>query len=84
MNQRIMKIKEKKAVLVGIDKYMDSGIGNLLFTVKDARSFWEILVDPERGKYDSANVNLMVNESQDEAQLPIKSNIMSSIRMMSR
>jgi len=80
---KLLDIGSKKAVLVGIDEYVDSSINNLQFSVNDVKSFCEILIDSDRGQYDSENVKLLIGESQ-EGEKPNRSNIMSSITALSR
>ena len=81
---KTLKIVENRAVLVGIDDYLDRNIGSLRYAVRDVHSLYDILVDGERGKYDPSLVYLVTNDSEDKTLLPMKSNIMASVKTMSK
>lgn len=50
------------ALIVGIGRYRDPGIRPLDFTHADARSFRDLLVDPERTGFAPDNVRLLLDE----------------------
>ena len=74
----------KRALLVGINKYSDRKVSNLNFCVNDVTSAHEILVVPERGGFDPDNCHLMIDYSKEDRLKPIRSNLMSSIKSLSR
>ena len=78
-----LEIGNKKAVLVGINQYVDSSINKLNYSVDDVKSFYEILLDPKRGQYDSENIKLLIDDNQ-EREKPSRSDIMSAITSLSR
>lgn len=78
-----LKTEGKKALLVGINKYSDRKVTNLNFCVNDVTSTYEILVDPERGGFDPNYCHLMTDNSEDRLK-PIRSNLMSSIKSLSK
>lgn len=58
-------IRDKYALVVGIRQFADPEIaksGELRYTDKDARDFYEYLVDPQGGRFDPDKVILLVNE----------------------
>jgi len=76
-----LRIGDKKAVLVGINQYSDDGVAGLNYSANDVKSFFDILVDNDRGQYDPRNVKLLVDNGQDH---PTRSNVMSAITSLSR
>lgn len=79
-----LKTNGKRALLVGINKYSDRKVTNLNFCVNDVTSTHEILVAPERGGFDPVNCHLMIDYSKEDGSKPIRSNLMSSIKSISR
>lgn len=55
-------IREKYALVVGIGTFKDPQIPKLRYTAKDARDFRDYLVDPQGGRFDPANVELLVDQ----------------------
>src|SRR5438093_1530003 len=47
------------AVVIGIGRYTDPAIPDLIYGVADAEAFHKVLVDPERGRFDPDNVKLL-------------------------
>lgn len=83
MNQSsLLEIRNKRAVLVGINEYGDNSIKNLSYSVADVTSTQEVLTDPKRAGYDPANLRLMVDNAEDASKKPVRSNIMSSIKSL--
>ena len=79
-----MKTQGKKALLVGINKYQDSKLSNLKFSVNDVSSIYSIFTDPNRGGFTPDNCLLMTDKKRKENLKPIRSNLMSSIRSLSQ
>ena len=79
-----METNGKRALLVGINKYSDRKVSNLNFCVNDVTSAHEILVVPERGGFDPDNCQLLTDYSKEDRLKPIRSNLMSSIKSLSR
>jgi len=50
------------ALIIGISRYRDENVNDLNFTQADARSFHELLVDPERAGFPPGNVRLLLDE----------------------
>ncbi len=55
-------IREKWALVVGVDEFQDPGINKLNFTGDDARGFASLLADPEVGDFKKENVFCLVNQ----------------------
>ena len=69
MNQSsLLEIRNKRAVLVGINEYGDNSIKNLSYSVADVTSTQEVLTDPKRAGYDPANLRLMVDNAEDASK----------------
>src|SRR5688572_12667243 len=66
------------AVIVGIDCYSDSQIRQLRYARADAEAIHAVLTDPEVGRFDPANVTLLLDESA--TQRAIRSAIGTSLR----
>lgn len=79
-----MEAKGKRALLVGVNRYNDRKISNLSFCVNDARALHRILIGPERGGFDRNNCYLMMDDSKEDRFKPIRSNLMSSIKSLSK
>jgi len=83
MNQSsLIEIRNKRAVLVGINEYSDNSIRALSYSVADVISTQKLLTDPNRAGYELANVKLMVDNVDEDNKRPIRSNIMSSFRTL--
>ena len=79
-----LEAKAKRALLVGVNKYNDRKISNLNFCVNDVTSVHRILTSPERGGFDPNSCYLMVDDSKEDRFKPIRSNLMSSIKSLSK
>ena len=66
-------IGDKWAVVIGISKFADPRVPGLKFSSKDARDFYDYLIDPNGGKFKPDHVRLLVD---DEAS---KVNIMDTL-----
>ena len=53
---------QRYAVIVSIGNYQDARIPKLRFTRADAESFYQYLIDPDRGGFSSENVRLLIDE----------------------
>lgn len=77
----LIEIGNRLALLVGINKYDDSSINELHFSVKDISGLQEILVDPDKGRYDANDIRVL---SDENAEKPTRNNILSKLTTMSR
>jgi len=62
-------VHEKWALVVGISKFHDKGLGRLNFAGKDAEDFAALLLDPAVGRFDPANVHSLVEGEVTTRQL---------------
>lgn len=53
---------EKWALIIGIGTFTDSNIEPLRYTVNDAQSFADVLLDPKYGHFKAANVHTLTND----------------------
>ena len=60
--QRIGRSAEKFAVVIGISDYNNPRIPNLAYAAKDAKDFYDFLVDSGKGGFKPQNVKLILNE----------------------
>jgi len=65
---------KKLAVLIGINNYERCGL--LSFAIQDVEAFRDILIDPQRGGYQTEYVKLLTDE---ESPLPHRANILETI-----
>lgn len=79
-----MKTEGKRALLVGINRYDHQKITNLNFCVNDVTSTFKILTDPLRGGFTQDNCFLMTDKSRKKREKPTRSNLMSSVKMLSK
>jgi len=56
------KIKQKWALVVGIDKFQDKRLPGLRFAVKDSTDFANFLKDPNGGRFDPTHVIHLAND----------------------
>lgn len=54
-------VKNKWAVVIGIDKFMEKPLNNGLHMDRAARDFYNYLVDPAAGRFEPDHVKLLVN-----------------------
>lgn len=59
---RNAKVRQKWALVIGIDKFQDSHIPALQYAVKDAGDFADFLKDPEGGRFDPSHIALLDND----------------------
>ncbi len=55
-------VRNKWALVVGINKFKDPGIGTLRYAAKDASDFGDFLEDPKGGRFEHARVHRILNE----------------------
>jgi len=77
-------VEKKYAVLIGINNYEDSTIRDLNYSVSDIKSFYSVLIDENRGKFDVDKVKLLIQDEVEGATEPNRSNIMSQLNHLSR
>jgi hypothetical protein len=82
MGQSILGIEGKRAVLAGINKYVDESVRALQYSVNDVKALCDILTDNNRGAFEKENVKLLVDDP-DETNKPIRSNLMSAVKSLS-
>jgi len=71
---------EKVAIVVGVQRYSETkGFAPLRYAERDAQSFYDLLVDPQRGGYEPARVKLFTTASQDPQQLPVRGNLLAAL-----
>jgi hypothetical protein len=56
-------IEDKWAVVIGIGDFVDPGIPKLKYSSKDARDFYDYLVDPTQGKFKPDHVRLLLDRN---------------------
>lgn len=55
------QVQDKWAVVIGLQEFADPSIPRLHFSAKDARDFYDYLVDPNGGRFAKDHVKLLVN-----------------------
>lgn len=56
-------IEDKWAVVIGIGDFVDPSIPKLRYSSKDARDFYDYLVDPTQGKFKPDHVRLLLDKN---------------------
>jgi hypothetical protein len=74
-------VKSKLGLLVGINKYEDPLISPLNFSVNDVEGLYEILIDPEKGKCNKDDIELL---SDNNYEKPTRNKIVSKLRRICR
>ena len=69
---------ERWAVIIGINRYQDPGIGDLDYAVADAMAFQQTLVSVPNG-FPSTNVLLMTDEATNPNHIPTRSNLIAQL-----
>ncbi|MGB2727568.1 MAG: caspase family protein [Halobacteriota archaeon] len=77
-------IENKWAVLIGVNNYDDATIRSLDYSVSDIKLFYSVLIDEERGKFDSDKVRLLIQDDAEGSINPTRSNILSELKHLSR
>jgi uncharacterized caspase-like protein len=71
---------EKVALVVGVQRYAETkGFAPLRYTERDAQSFYDVLVDRQRGGYEPTKVKLFTTACQDPQQLPVRGNLLAAL-----
>ena len=66
------------AAVIGINKYEDSRIPDLTFARADAEGVYQVLIDPELGRFSPDNVTLLLDE--EATQRNIRTEIGNALR----
>ena len=72
---------ERWALIVGINRYEDSEINSLRYAVNDAKGLYEVIIDPNIGRFSPDRVKLLTTDAADKRLLPTKSNILYYLRV---
>lgn len=62
-------IEDKWAVVIGISDFVDPKVPKLKFASKDARDFYDYLVDPKGGKFNRDHVKLLLNSDATKVNI---------------
>jgi len=65
---------EKWALIIGIGTFTDSNIEPLRYTVNDAQSFADVLLDPKYGHFKAANVHTLTNDQATTKNIKMQLN----------
>src|ERR1700679_2943252 len=65
---------EKWALIIGIGTFQDSNIEPLRYTVNDAQSFANVLLDPKYGNFKAANVHTLTNDQATTKNIKMQLN----------
>ena len=65
---------EKWALIIGIGTFTDSNIEPLRYTVNDAQSFADVLLDPKYGHFKAANVHTLTNDQATTRNIKMQLN----------
>jgi Caspase domain len=65
---------EKWALIIGIGTFQDSNIEPLRYTVNDAQSFADVLLDPKYGHFKAANVHTLTNDQATTKNIKVQLN----------
>ena len=60
-NVALPAIRQRWALVVGIGDFADKSIPSLAYTSRDAKAFWDVLVDPTLGGFKPENVRLLTD-----------------------
>ncbi|MBX9573419.1 MAG: tetratricopeptide repeat protein [Candidatus Obscuribacterales bacterium] len=62
-------IGDKWAVVIGVGKFADPQVPQLKYASKDAKDFYDYLVDPNQGKFAKDHVKLLLNEDATKVNI---------------
>jgi hypothetical protein len=65
---------EKWALIIGIGTFTDTNIEPLRYTVNDAQSFADVLLDPKYGHFKAANVHTLTNDQATTKNIKMQLN----------
>ena len=57
------------AVVAGLNKYMDTGLNNLTYTINDTKKMYEYLTSAGGGNVPAANIKMLTNEEATDANI---------------
>lgn len=60
---------DKWAVVIGVSRFADSRIPSLKYSAKDARDFYNLLVDPAFGRFQKDHVKLLLDEDASKVNI---------------
>jgi tetratricopeptide (TPR) repeat protein len=60
---------DKWAVVIGISKFADPKVPSLKYSAKDAKDFYDYLVDPNYGKFKADHVKLLTDEQANTVNI---------------
>lgn len=63
------QVQDKWAVVVGLADFADSSIPKLRYSAKDAKDFYDYLVDPNGGRFAKDHVKLLVNSDATKVNI---------------
>jgi hypothetical protein len=61
--ERNSYVRQKWALVVGVDRFLHSEVPGLRLSAKDAQDFADVLVDPKIGRFPRQAVKLLLNEN---------------------
>ncbi len=67
------------ALIIGVNKYDDSEINSLRYAVNDAKALYEVLVHPDKGRFEPERVRLLTSDTTDKRLRPTKGNILQAL-----
>ncbi len=62
-------IADKWAVVIGISKFADPRVPQLKYSAKDAKDFYDYLIDPAGGRFRADHVQLLLNEDATKVNI---------------
>ena len=62
-------IGDKWAVVIGVGKFADPQVPQLKYAAKDAKDFYDYLIDPAQGKFAKDHVKLLINEDATKVNI---------------
>lgn len=68
-NANAGQVQDKWAVVIGLQEFADPSIPRLHFSAKDARDFYDYLVDPNGGRFAKDHVKLLVNSDATKVNI---------------
>lgn len=71
------------AVLIGINNYIDTELQSLNYSERDVKELYKILVNPELGGYNPANLFLMIPKAERPQDRPTRDNILMTLKWLS-
>lgn len=66
-------VGDKWAVVIGVSRFADGSIPPLKYAAKDAKDFYDYLIDPNKGGFKPDHVKLLINE--DATKLNIEDSV---------